>query len=149
MGLCKTSNFSIFTFIKDNDLKFCTRSYSSCVYHIMRFKCSNGKLYKMITSHFRTLLARRISTQIIFCCTQRALLHTLPLSFPHSKWRNSQPIVYNFVYRCAVLGIICCLGIQRSFHVFISSCGSSALLGRPRSGLSISLSLLAIFNTLF
>ena len=39
MGLCKTSNFSIFTFIKDNDLKFCTRSYSSCIYHMMRFKC--------------------------------------------------------------------------------------------------------------
>ena len=27
MGLCKTSIVSIFTFIEDNDLKFCTRSY--------------------------------------------------------------------------------------------------------------------------
>ena len=35
MGLCKTSIFSIFTLIRDNDLKFCTRSYSSCVYHIL------------------------------------------------------------------------------------------------------------------
>ena len=45
MGLCKISNFSIFTFIKASGLKFCTRSYSSCVYH-MRFKGSNGKVCK-------------------------------------------------------------------------------------------------------
>ena len=55
MGLCKTSNFSIFTFITASDLKFCPHSYSSCVYHMMRFKGSNGKVCKMIT-HFRTLL---------------------------------------------------------------------------------------------
>ena len=55
MGLYKTSIFSIFTFIKDNDLKFCTRSYSSCVYRMMRFKGSNGKVCKMMMSHFRTL----------------------------------------------------------------------------------------------
>ena len=48
MGLCKTSNFSIFTFINASDLKFCARSYSSCVYHMMRFKGSNGKLCKMM-----------------------------------------------------------------------------------------------------
>ena len=56
MGLCKTSNFSIFTFINASDLKFCTRSYSSCVYRMMRFKGLNGKVCKMMTSHFRTLL---------------------------------------------------------------------------------------------
>ena len=33
--------------------------------------------------------------------------------------------------------------------VFIFTSGNSALLGRPRCGLSIWLSLLAIFNTLF
>ena len=55
MGLHKTSIFSIFIFIKDNDLKFCTRSYSSCVYHMMRFKGSNGKVCKMMTSRFKTL----------------------------------------------------------------------------------------------
>ena len=49
-GLCKTSICSIFTFIKANDLKFCTRSYSSCVYHMMRFKGSNGKVCKIMTS---------------------------------------------------------------------------------------------------
>ena len=38
MGLCETSNFSIFTFINASDLKFGTRSYSSCVYLMMRFK---------------------------------------------------------------------------------------------------------------
>ena len=37
MGLYKTSIFSIFTFIKDNDLK-CSHSYSSCVHRTMRFK---------------------------------------------------------------------------------------------------------------
>ena len=53
MGLCKTS--LIFNFIKDNDLKFCTHSYSSCVYRMVRFKGSNGKVCKMMMSHFRTL----------------------------------------------------------------------------------------------
>ena len=43
MGLCETPNFSIFTFINASDLKFCTRSYSSCVYRMMRFKGLNGK----------------------------------------------------------------------------------------------------------
>ena len=55
MGLCKTSNFSLFAFTKDNYLKFCARSYSSCVYRMMRFKGSNGKVCKMMTSHFGTL----------------------------------------------------------------------------------------------
>ena len=55
MGPCKTSNVSIFTFINASDLKFCTRSYSSCVYRMMRFKGSNGKVCKMMTSHFRIL----------------------------------------------------------------------------------------------
>ena len=36
MALCKTSNVSIFTFINASDLKFCN-------------------IYKMMTSHFRTL----------------------------------------------------------------------------------------------
>ena len=58
MGLCKTSN--IFTFINSNDLnsndlKFCTCSYSSCVYHMIRFTGSNGKVCKMMMSHFRTI----------------------------------------------------------------------------------------------
>ena len=52
MGLCKTSIFSISTFINASDLKFCTRSYSSCVYP---GRGSNGKVCKMMTSHFRTL----------------------------------------------------------------------------------------------
>ena len=49
MGLCKTSNFSIFAFINASDLKFCPRSYSGCVYR--RFEWKNCK---MMTSHFRT-----------------------------------------------------------------------------------------------
>ena len=59
MGLYKTSNCSIFTFIKDNDMKFCIRSYSSCVYRMMRFKGSNGKVCKMMTSHFGNLFTLR------------------------------------------------------------------------------------------
>ena len=55
MGLCKTSNVSIFTFINAIDLKFCTLSYSSCVYRMTRFRGLNGKVCKM-TSHFRTLI---------------------------------------------------------------------------------------------
>ena len=50
MGLCETSNFSIFTFINASDLKFCPRSYSSCVYRMMKFKGSNGKVCKMIVT---------------------------------------------------------------------------------------------------
>ena len=53
MELCKTSNFSTFNFLNANDLQFCTHSYSSCVYLLMRFKGSNGKVCKMMTSHFR------------------------------------------------------------------------------------------------
>ena len=56
MGLCKTSNFSIFTFINAYNLKFCTRYYNRGVYR-MRFKGSNGKVCEM-TSHFRTLFLR-------------------------------------------------------------------------------------------
>ena len=66
MGLRKTSNFSIFTFTKANDLKFCTCSYSSCVYRMMMFKGLNGKVCKMITSHFRTLLLKLTSFKEIF-----------------------------------------------------------------------------------
>ena len=54
MGLCKTSN--VFTVINASDLKFCPRSYSSCVYRMMRFRGSNENICKMMTSHFRTLL---------------------------------------------------------------------------------------------
>ena len=57
MGLYKTSIFSIFTFIKDNDLKFCTRSYSSCVYR---------KVCKMMTSHFRTLSANQNGERLAY-----------------------------------------------------------------------------------
>ena len=56
MGLCKTSNVSIFTFINASDLKVCPDSYNCCVYHMMRFKGSNGKTCKMMTSHFGTFI---------------------------------------------------------------------------------------------
>ena len=52
MGMSETSNFSIFTFINVSDLNFCTSSYSSCLYSMMKFKGSNGKVCKLITSHF-------------------------------------------------------------------------------------------------
>ena len=55
MGLCETSDVSIFTLINASDLKFFPRSYSSCVYLMMKFKGSNGKVCNMMTSHFRTL----------------------------------------------------------------------------------------------
>ena len=41
MGLCKTSNVFIFSVINASDLKFRPRSYSSCVYRMMRFRGSN------------------------------------------------------------------------------------------------------------
>ena len=65
MGLCKTSNLSIFPFIDAIDLKCWTRSYNSCVYRMMWFKGSSGKVCKMITLHYRTL------TAINFCITRR------------------------------------------------------------------------------
>ena len=65
MGLCKTSNFSIFTFITVIDLKIRTRSYSSCLYRMMQFlKCLNGKVSKMMTSHFGTLSASSRSMSV-------------------------------------------------------------------------------------
>ena len=57
MGVCKTSNVSIFPFTNASDMKFCPRSYGSCVYYMTRFKGSNGKVCKIITSRFRTVLA--------------------------------------------------------------------------------------------
>ena len=91
MGLCKTSNFSISTCIKDNDLEFCTRSYSSCVYRTMRIKGWNGKVCKMMTSHFRTLLMKTNTIQhfeSLFCILVMAfaaliflLIHSFFLSF--------------------------------------------------------------------
>ena len=68
MELCKTSYFSIFTFIDASDLKFCIRSYSSCVYRMMRFKGSNGNVCKTITSHVRTLLV--LSLVFLYLLTQ-------------------------------------------------------------------------------
>ena len=66
MGLCETSNFSIFTVINASDLKFCPRSYSSCVHLMMRFKGSNGKLCKMMTSHFGTLCLQYRLKRVVF-----------------------------------------------------------------------------------
>ena len=52
-NICLYISFLIL-FINASDLELCTRSYNSCVYHMMRFKCLNGKVCKM-TSHFRTV----------------------------------------------------------------------------------------------
>ena len=57
MGLCKTSNLSIITFINASNLKLFTLSHSICVYHMMRFKGLNGKVCKMMMSKFGTLLS--------------------------------------------------------------------------------------------
>ena len=81
MGVCETSNVSVFTFINANDLIFCTRSYSSCVYRMMRFKGSNGKVCKMMTSHFRTVYFKgTVSATDLFLLTSgdaHDLLHCL------------------------------------------------------------------------
>ena len=53
-GLCKTSNFSSFTFINASDLNFCAFSYNSCGDHMASFKCLNGNVCKMV-SHVITL----------------------------------------------------------------------------------------------
>ena len=46
MGLCETSNFSIFAFSCAGDLKVCTHSYSNCFYLTMRFKVWMEKVAK-------------------------------------------------------------------------------------------------------
>ena len=81
MGLCKTSNVSIFTFTNASDLKFCTRSYSSCINLIMRFKGSNEKNGKMMTTHFRTLLAIGLGNCVPQVKLNCACLTTLPSGF--------------------------------------------------------------------
>ena len=51
MGLCKTSDFSIFPFINASDLKFCTPFLQQlCISHDA-ISGSNGKVSKMMTSH--------------------------------------------------------------------------------------------------
>ena len=65
MGLYKTSNFSIFTFMNASGLKFCTCSYSSSVY--LRFKGLNGKICKMMMSHFRTPYMKKITNKNLWC----------------------------------------------------------------------------------
>ena len=55
---CGTSNFSIFTFSSTSNLKVCIRSYSNCFYLMMRFWGSDGKVCKMMTSHYGTLLGK-------------------------------------------------------------------------------------------
>ena len=79
MGLCKTSNICIFTFITASDLKFCTRSYGSCVYCMMRFKGSNRKVCKMM-SHFRTLLQSALIGVILAICYQLFLSEEPPVN---------------------------------------------------------------------
>ena len=51
--------------------------------------------------------------------------------------------IFNYYFKEALSVLMLCTS------VFIFTSGSSALLGRPRCGLSIWLSLLATFNTLF
>ena len=57
MGLCETSNFSIFTFSSASGLKVCTRSYGSCFYLMIRFSGLNGKVCKIMMSHFSSALS--------------------------------------------------------------------------------------------
>ena len=81
MGLCKTSIFSIFIFINGNDLKFCTRFYSRCVYRLNCFKCLNGKVCKMMTSqlefYWEAILSKAFQVLII----HRSTLVSLCSSF--------------------------------------------------------------------
>ena len=66
MGPCKTSNVFIFTVINASNLKFCPRSYSSCVYLMMRYRGSNKNICKVMMSHFRTLFLMRLYHQFVF-----------------------------------------------------------------------------------
>ena len=50
MGLCETSNFSIFTFSCASDLKVCTHSYSNCFCLMMRLSL-NGQNDKVTLQH--------------------------------------------------------------------------------------------------
>ena len=69
MGLCETSNFSIFTFSSTTDLKFCTHSHSNCFCLMMRFDGLDGKVCKMMTSNFSPLFIYKPSRYYmdLFC----------------------------------------------------------------------------------
>ena len=83
-------------------MKFCTRSYSSCVYLMMRFKGSNGKVSKMMTSHFRTLLPYKAK-----CCKTKwtraraagdwnqAVLEMRLRYITAQRWRSDPDILKN------------------------------------------------------
>ena len=96
MGVCKTSNFSIFTFINDRDLTFCTRSYSSCEYHMMKCKGSNGKVCKMMMSPFGTLL--RIDVLSKF--SQNYLMSHSNNFVKTSKTQLVKLILRSFIWPC-------------------------------------------------
>ena len=75
MGLYKTSILSMFTFIKDNDLKFCPHSYSSCIYRMMR-----SELWKSLQNDDVTLYNSIVECicefYIIFHCLQESQVST-------------------------------------------------------------------------
>ena len=79
MGLGETSNFSIFTFSSASDLKVCMRSYSNCFYLVMRFKGLNGKVCKMMTSHFGTLWTPQLP--LIYSPNLLTSITSIPLSY--------------------------------------------------------------------
>ena len=57
MGLCETSNFSIFTFSCTGDLKVCTRSYSNCLSHdevtLLEYRSVTSSLCKHFHSNLK------------------------------------------------------------------------------------------------
>ena len=93
MGLCKTSNFFIFSVINASDLKFCTPSYSSCVYLMMRFKGSIGKVCKMMTSHFGTLFGLKDKCEFVLI-VQRTSEHLGHNSSAYLFWTSDKTCLF-------------------------------------------------------
>ena len=62
MGLCETSNFSIFTFSCAGNLKVCTRSYSNCLSLMFEWKSLQGDDITLRYSILSSQVAKHIPT---------------------------------------------------------------------------------------
>ena len=90
MGLWKTSNFSIFTFIKANDLKSYTHSYISCIYRMVRFKSQMEKFAKWchtLELYIHVILA----ISCIFQQENSVRSSSCNFSFKHNGYRKGTP----------------------------------------------------------
>ena len=114
-----------------------------CVMYLYCFTSEIDTDHYVITDHIHTHV-------LLFCCLGLGRK-------PSYTWQSDFEVALQIVRSLSMMQFVGGRKASRNYlsvlmlcaPVFIFTSGSSALLGRPRCGLSIWLSLLAIFNTLF